>query len=33
VLKKGLESNPDAIELWKEAISLETPENARILLY
>lgn len=33
VLKKALEQIPESIDIWKEVVSLETPENAKILLY
>lgn len=32
VLRKALESNPSSVRLWKAAIDLENPEDAKLLL-
>jgi len=31
-LRRALESNPSSVRLWKAAIDLEDPEDARMLL-
>lgn len=32
VLRKGLERIPNSVRLWKAAVELEDPEDARVLL-
>ncbi len=32
VLRRALEFNPTSVRLWKAAVELETPEDARIML-